>query len=202
MKTATPRRSGPTPARPSGTVSKAGGISTAAVEKATGRTWDQWLAILDRFDVRKNGHAAAAEFVHVRHKCPPWWSQMVVVGYEQERGLREKHQTKAGYSVSASRVIAAPMERLWKAWTDPKSRTWLPGAKFTIRKATPMKSIRITWVDGETNVEAMFYDKSKGAVSKSQVAVQHNKLKTAAAAKRMKAFWGEALDRLRESLET
>lgn len=183
-------------------ISTAGGISSGAVEKATGRSWDQWLAILDRFDVRKNGHAAAAEFVHDRHKCPPWWSQMVVVGYEQVRGLRKKHQTKSGYSVSASRVMAVPMVRLWKAWTDPKSRTWLPDAKFTIRKATPMKSVRITWIDGQTHVEAMFYDKSKSGVAKSQVAVQHNKLKTAAAGKKMKAYWGGALDRLREKLES
>lgn len=182
-------------------VDKAGGISSAAVEDATGRTWDQWLAVLDRFDVRRHGHAAAAEFVHSRHKCPPWWSQMVVVGYEQVRGLRRKHETARGYSVSASRVIGVPMARLWKAWTDRRSRAWLPDDAFTIRKATPMKSIRITWIDGESSVEAMFYDKSRNGTAKSQVAVQHGKLKTAAAGRKMKAYWGAALDRLRDSLE-
>jgi hypothetical protein len=46
-------------------------------------------------------------------------------------------------------------------------------------------------------VEIYFNAKSD---QKSQVVVQHRKLRDAKAAARMKTYWGKALDRLRESL--
>ena len=83
---------------------------------------------------------------------------------------------------------------------SPTARTsrWLADPAFIVRKATRPKSLRITWVDGVTNVEANFY--AKGA-AKARVSVQHSKLPDADAAARMKAYWGEALDRLRKLLE-
>jgi len=67
-----------------------------------------------------------------------------------------------------------------------------------VRKATPNKSMRVTWKDGKTSLEINFYPKETG---KSQVVVQHSKLPNATAATRMKTYWGKALDRLRASIE-
>jgi uncharacterized protein YndB with AHSA1/START domain len=97
--------------------------------------------------------------------------------------------------VSASRTIAAPVSRVYAAWLGAKK--WLDAEPYTVRKATEDKSLRITWADG-TNVEVMFYPKGAG---RSQVTVQHGKLKTAAAGERMKKFWGGALDGLRAEFE-
>jgi len=180
------------------TTSRAEGISDAAVRKATGKDRAQWFKILDAFDVKKNGHAAAATHLHDEHACPPWWSQMVVVEYERERGLRVKHQVSDGFSVSASRVMNVPIARLYKAWQGKAVAAWLPDPGFAVRTRTANKSMRITWVDGKTHVEANFYAKGEG---KSQVTVQHNKLKTEAAAKKMKKYWGEAMDRLKGLME-
>jgi hypothetical protein len=66
---------------------------------------------------------------------------------------------------------------------------------FVVRKATRNKSLRITWVDGQTSVEVLFYAKGK---SKSQVVVQHSQLSDAKAAERMKGYWSEQLARLQE----
>lgn len=176
-----------------------GGISDDAVRKATGKSWEQWLAILDAFDVKRNGHKPAAAFLHAEHQVGDWWSQMVVVGYEQARGLRDKHQRPDGYSVSGSRVIAAPLKRLYAAWKDPRTRArWLADPGFVVRRASPDKSLRITWVDDVTSVEVNFHAKDAG---RSQVAVEHRKLASAAAARKMKAYWAKQLDRLRGLLE-
>ena len=43
----------------------------------------------------------------------------------------------------------------------------------TIRKATPKKSLRVTWGDGRTSLNVSFQAKGAG---KSQVVVQHVKL--------------------------
>lgn len=188
-----------TPARPKGSPAGSGKTSEAAVAKATGRGVDHWFAVLDRFDVKTNGHKAAAVHLHERHGVGEWWCQSLVVSYEQARGLRKKHESADGYKIGVSRVVNVPVAALFDAWADEKARArWLPDPGFTVRKATPAKSMRITWVDGKTSVECNFYAKGEG---KSQVAVQHGKLASEAAAARMKKYWGGALDRLRAAME-
>jgi len=173
-----------TPAR------KTAGIGDAAVRKATGRSWDEWFAILDKAGARKMPHRDIATLLH-KLDCGDWWSQMVTVGYEQARGLRVKHQTATGYSVSRSKTIAAPAGKIFGAWKIKKQRDkWLDDAALTIRKATANKSLRITWDKDATNVDVMLYPKDKG---KTQVAVQHNKLPSAKDAARMKTYWAKRL---------
>ena len=175
-------------------------MSDAAVQKSTGKTWAEWFEILDKAGAKKMNHTQIAAHLRDDLGCSAWWSQMVAVGYERDRGLREKHQKPDGYHISASKTIAAPVSAAYKAWQDAKSRTrWLAKAAFTVRTAIPNRSLRITWVDGKTSVEVTFL--AKGA-SKSQVVVDHRKLADAKAAARMKQHWGAALDRLKCVLET
>src|SRR5262245_40841726 len=78
----------------------AGDIGGAAVRKATGKSWTQWCAILDREGAAKRAHAEIAESLATKHRVPPWWSQMVTVQYERARGLRAKGQTPQGWQAS------------------------------------------------------------------------------------------------------
>lgn len=124
-----------------------------------------------------------------------WWLQMITVGYEQARGMREKHEKPGGYEISVSKTIAAPVAALYKAWQDGKTRArWLPETLIVIRKATEGKSMRITWTDRKTSLDVNFYPQGD---TKSQVVIQHGKLPDAGAATRMKAYWAKALDRLK-----
>jgi len=172
---------------------KLNGLGSAAVKKATGRSWAEWLAVLDKSGARKKPHRDIAELLHSRHALPGWWAQMVTVGYEQARGRRLKHQKPDGFEVSVSRTVAAPVARAFEAWKDATQREkWLPRTPLTVRKATPNKSIRITWTDG-TTLSVNFW--SKGAL-KCQVVPQHGKLPDAESAERMKSFWAEKLEAL------
>jgi uncharacterized protein YndB with AHSA1/START domain len=181
-------------------VEKAAGISSDAVKAKTGKNWAEWFKLLDAAGAVEMKHAAIAAHLREKHGCPSWWCQMITVGYEQERGLRVKHQKCDGeYSGSASKTIAVPLTPLYAAWTDAKvRRRWLPGAKFTVRKSTPNRSIRMDWSD-DTRVEVMFYAKGTG---KSQVAVQHDNLADVDAVAEIKNYWKAALERLKELLET
>lgn len=177
-----------------------GGISDEAVEKATGCDWEAWLYVLDKAGCAKMTHKEIAELVHDRWpKVGGWWSQMVTVGYEQARGLRVKNQTTAGWQVSSSKTVSVPVKTLFGAWRDPKKRAkWLRDHDFTVRKATAPKSMRISWVDGKTTVEANFYAKGTG---KSYVALQHNKLRGRKEVEKMRSYWTKALDAMKERLE-
>jgi len=63
-------------------------ISGDAVKAKTGKSWIEWFRILDRFDVKANGHRLAAKHLSEKHKLSPWWSQAVAIRYEWERGMR------------------------------------------------------------------------------------------------------------------
>jgi len=180
------------------TAGKYGGISSAAVKEATGQTWAQWLALLDRAGARKLPHREITRLLQTRHKLPDWWGQMVAVGYEQARGLRLKHQKPDGFEISVTKTIASPVDRAFAAWKIPAQREkWLPRTPLTVRKATPHKSIRILWADG-TTLSVNFWPKGP---LKCQVVPQHAKLPTPESAEQMKAYWAEKLESLRAHLE-
>lgn len=183
----------------SGEALRLAGIGTDAVAKATGKAWDQWLAILDKAGAVAMPHKAIASMLSEKYGVPPWWSQMVTVGYEQARGMRQAHQRSDGFSASATRTMQATLDRLYGAWADPKLRElWMGKAPVTVRRSTDGKSMRITWAAGESSVDVNFYPAGEG---KSRVQVEQGKLPDAKVREEQKSFWGGALQRLKAMLE-
>ena len=174
-------------------------MSNEAVKAKTGKVWKEWFSVLDRAGAKKMTHQEIAMYLHTDHEVGPWWTQMVTVTYEQERGLRDKHQRPDGYQISVSRTVNAPIGTLFKSfWNEQDRNEWLGEEGLLVRKSTTNKSMRVTWNDQKTNLEVNFYPKDG---QKSQVVVQHSKLPNDKAAAKMKAFWAKALDRLKASLE-
>jgi uncharacterized protein YndB with AHSA1/START domain len=164
------------------------------VKAKTGKDWAEWFRILDEAGAQQMNHKQIVAYLVEQHQVEAWWRQMVTVTYEQARGLRAKHEVTGGFQVSRSRTLAAPAIRVFAAWEEAGQREqWLRDAGLTVRKATPPKSLRITWGDGETRLDVELYPKGEG---KTQVTVQHSGLKDAAQAEQMKTYWAEALSRL------
>jgi hypothetical protein len=174
------------------------GRSNAVIKEKTGCTWERWVKALDYAQAYTWSHTEIATYVHEKYKVPGWWTQAVTVGYERIKGLRAVGQRRDGsFEASKSRTFAVPLVRLYRAFHDSRTRgRWLPGVDLTVRTATRGKSMRITWPD-RTSVEVGFT--SKGP-AKSQVAVQHGKLPDRATQTRVKQYWAERLDALREVL--
>ena len=174
-------------------------MSDIAVKAKTGRNWKDWFTVLDKAGARKMNHQEIVKLVSEKYDVGPWWQQMVTVTYEQARGLREKYQKPAGYQISVSRTVNAPVAKLYKSFSNARSRSsWLPEKGFIVRAKTAERSMRVSWNDRKTSLEINFYPKS---ADKSQVVVQHSKLPDAKSSAKMKTYWGKALDRLRASLE-
>lgn len=172
-------------------------MSDDAVKAKTGKTWSEWFKLLDNAGAKKMSHREIVAVAN-KHGAGSWWQQMVAVTYERARGLRDVHEKPGGFEISVSRTVAAPIAKTYKAWADEKTRKkWLP-SNATIRKATTNETVRLTWEDGRTIVAAAFLAKGN---DKTQVVAQHNKLPNAKAAAKMKEFWGEALDALKELIE-
>ena len=156
------------------------GMSDEAVKNATGRDWAGWVKVLDAEGAMSKPHREIVKIVNAGN----WWSQMVTVGYERIRGLRDKGQRRGGgYEAGKSKTFNLPVATLFAAFRES-----LP-ADAVVKSATPNKRMRIAWNDG-TTVEALFTSKAAG---KSTVAVTHQKLADKPAAEKMKAFWGKRL---------
>lgn len=172
------------------------GLSDASVGRATGRTWAQWVELLDRARAAEKPHHEIAQFV-LSLGTSSWWTQMVTVGYERIRGLRERGQSRGGaHAASKSRTFPVPVATLFEAFANARRRRrWLP-VKIAVRSATPPKRMRITWED-DTIAVLEFTARGK---AKSAVAVGHLKLPDRSAADAMKKTWSGHFDRLGEFL--
>ena len=181
-----------------GASNKVAGVSDEAVRAKTGRGWQEWFQILDDAGAMSMSHPQMARHLKDDHGVPDWWCQMVANGYERARGLRAKHQMPQGYQISVSKTMKAPVQSLYEAWESASLRKrWLGEEGLVSRRASPHKSLRLTWIDGKTSVEVSL--NSKGD-SKTQVMVQHSKLPNAQEADEMKAYWKEALHCLEQAV--
>lgn len=174
--------------------------SDESVLERTGRTWDEWFALLDEWDATARTHTEIARWLVDEHGVAGWWAQTVTVTYEQERGMRAPGQRSDGsYGVSASKTIEAPVDALYEAFADEELRgRWLGDYEIDITTAHPAKTMRAAWEEGTTRLAIAFIPKGD---SKSQVALEHEKIKDAAEANEMKAFWKERLGALKKVLE-
>jgi uncharacterized protein DUF4287 len=174
-------------------------IGDEALVAKTGKTWQEWFQVLDAAGAAGMSHTEIATWLCDRYGAENGWHwQMVTAGYEQERGLRRKHETPDGFEVSVSRTIAASPEVLVEAWTDEAvRRTWLPEGELTITSARPGKSLRARWGEGRERIDVDVYPKGE----RTQITVQHRRLPDPEAAERSKSFWKERLERIRARTE-
>jgi uncharacterized protein YndB with AHSA1/START domain len=174
-------------------------VSDEAIERATGRARSEWFRILDDAGAATLSHREIVALLGREDGISGWWQQMITVAYEKSRQLRRTHERPDGFSVSGSKTINVPLERLYDAWMDEGRRAGWLADELTIRRSTPSRSLRITWSDGRSNVNVTLYRKGE---EKSQVGVEHSKLRDEDEATRMKAHWADALKRLKEMLES
>jgi hypothetical protein len=186
----------PSPAHPA--LAGMAGMADAKVLAKTGRTWAEWVEVLDGHGASKLKHADIARLLSAQYGTPDWWTQTVTVGYERIKGLRAKGQRMDGtYEANKSRTFAVPIGRLFDAWAKPaERRKWLADSALTLRTSSRPKYLRFSHDDGSVVVVGFL---SKGR-AKSAVAVQHGKLPSREAAARMKGYWADQLDALREVL--
>ena len=174
------------------------GMADEKVKKATGCTWERWVYALDRKKAYELSHRDLAKLIKEKYKTPDWWTQTVAVGYERIKGKRAVGQRTDGrYHATKSRTFHVPVETLFEAWTDAKTRRrWLADKNVRIRKATAPKSIRLEQ-DGSI-IAVMFANKGP---AKSVVSVDEDKLPSRDAASAVKEYWGERFDELATLLE-
>ena len=170
------------------------GVSDAAVQRATGKSWDEWFALLDAWQGTTHNHTDIARHVYETYGIDGWWAQNVTVGYERARGMRALHERPDGFSRNASKTFPVPVERLFAAFVEQDERErWLEGIELRNRTSQPNKSARFDVLPEDGRLAVTFVAKGPG---KSAAQLQQERLADAEEVARWKALWKEQLARL------
>ncbi len=164
--------------------------SDEAMQKATGKVWNEWLTILDKAGAAKWPHAKIAVWVWDNYKLSSeWWAQQITTGYEQARSKRALYQRADGtYSASASKTFAAPQEVLFEKFCHLSEQDWLPFEIKIVHKNF-YKRVSAHGPD-DTRIIVNFLAKD---AQKATVQVEHQKLRTPEDRERFAAAWRQAL---------
>ena len=175
--------------------------SDERIRERTGHGWEEWFDRLDDWGAAERTHRETARWVAEQLGIHPlaWNAQAITGSYELVRGLRAPGEHANGFSVTASKTVAVPVERLYDAFVDPALRRgWLPDGELRERTATRPRSARFDWGDGTTRVHVTFAAKGDG---KSVATVSHERLAGSEEAERMKAFWRARVTAMKQELE-
>jgi hypothetical protein len=176
-------------------------VPDASIRERTGRGWEEWFDLLDAWGAPERSHRDIAKWVATQLEIEPlgWNAQAITGSYERARLGRAVGQMPDGFRVTASKTVAAPVERLFDAFVDPSiRRRWLPDADLHERTATRPKSARFDWNGGPSRLHVTFT--AKGS-DKSTVSLSHERLADAKERDRMKTYWKTAASALQKELD-
>lgn len=171
-------------------IKEAAGVSTDAVARRTGKSWDDWFEVLDSAGAATLDQRGVIAILAQKHGIGPWWQQMIAVGYESVRGKSDKPAASDGFRINSNCTLDAPLARVFRLWNDAGERArWLADDRFVVRGTTADKSIRARWGKGTSQVAVSFSEKS----GRTEVSVEHHQIESSAAAEQMKAYWVKKL---------
>jgi uncharacterized protein YndB with AHSA1/START domain len=195
-------------------------ISDEAVEKATGKSWDEWHRVLKEAVVNDWSHKDIVTFLRNEYNLSHWWAQTVTVNYEQFIGKRQVGQTQlSGYQIGVRKAFDISAEAAWELILSSKAnQIWLgnneienfekgnnyvtsEGTTGEIRVIKPNHHIRLSWKpkewDKPSTLQIGVYTTPSG---KTTIAIHQEKLKDEAVREHMREHWKKVLDRIEELL--
>jgi hypothetical protein len=167
-------------------------LTDATIRERSGRGWEEWFDLLDEWGAPDRTQEEASAWVSQEHGIDRWGSQAITINYHRARGLRAIGEGPDGFTVTVTRTVGVPVERLFDAVAGELQRE-----AARERTATRPKSARYDWADDGSRVNVFFEDKG----DRSAVAVQHVRLSDGERAEAMKAFWRERTAVVKEALE-
>lgn len=170
-------------------------ISVQAVCESTGRSWDEWFAVLKKEKAKELPHNDIFQLLNDVYKVPGWWAQSITVEYERHIGRRKVGQKSDGsFQVSKSKILDGGLDAVFAAWQNyVQDNKDFNGITFS---GEPKESITGKWRYWRVNLS----DGSRIVVSvgiktatKSTLTITSEKLADQEAVERWRAYWKEHL---------
>lgn len=171
-----------------------------AVEN-TGRSWDEWVAVIDAGPGRNAGHKVIAAWVGSEFGLAPWWAQNVTVSFERITGLRVPGQMADGtFTVNRSRVMFADRSQLRSFLLDDAARAALiPKLDSALISRPASRNLRFALTRAGEPLGVLTVTIDDAALPRLRVTATHEKLPSLDAAEPWRAHWGAWLEDLEKS---
>lgn len=177
---------------------KYSGVTAAAVEKNTGKGWNEWFSRLDDVNVTKLSHTVIARWlIDEGHIESEWWAQPVTVDYEQAPSLRKVNQRADSFFFSVTKTVSSPVADVYDEWVGTEKRArWLAGPREPgCSTGNRDKNLQTRWPGDSSSLIVTFTPKGD---DRTQVVVQVEKLAEDNQLEPMHKSWKDALAALRD----
>jgi len=174
--------------------------NTGAVERATGRSWDTWIARLSELGAAELRHSEIVPHIQrdlegLGIENAGWWAQSITVGYEQHIGRRVPgRQADGTFSAGVGRTVTGTLDEALAGWQAAvHDRSDFAGR---VMVGEPSVSSTPKWrywrcaLDDGTRVEVTIGGSGPG---KCRIAVAHNRLVDPDDVAVLKEFWRTVL---------
>jgi uncharacterized protein YndB with AHSA1/START domain len=194
-------------------------LTDEACKAATGKTFQEWFEVIDGLGGPAIGRKPVNDHLYGELKVDMWWIATINNLYEAHKSVVEKDGRAKGFNICVTKTIAAPVEKLYNAWSDPTllSKWFGEGTKAdvtdggsysnkdgdtgTFKRVRTNKDLRFTWENPAHKpsiVDVVFTDKGNG---KTYLLVNLDRIQTRPEADGLRRGWGEAVDRLKTLVE-
>lgn len=194
-----------------GNASASGGNQTKAenipaIERASGRSWSDWLDLFEAAGAAKLPHPEIARIARAAMpdslQNPDWWAQATAIAFEQQAGLRVPGQSSTGeFRVSASRTMPCDRDESIARWIAQfANETHLGYEAQSVRESRTEKRTfwRASLLSRESNESAGKLEVAAEAKpdGRSLVAISHTGLPGADVIEEWRAHWKACLGKL------
>jgi uncharacterized protein YndB with AHSA1/START domain len=190
-------------------------ISDESVERATGKSWKEWMEILKAASSAAAGHKELVSYLSENHGLSSWWCQTVAVRYEQESGKRQVGETAGvGFQIGVRKTFPLTLEQAWELLISTEGLSiWLgysseDGSSLTdddtyntgeasgvVRVFKPHSHLRLTWHPPEwerpSTIQVRVIPQGAG---KTTVSFHQENLPDAESRERMRSRWKKVLE--------
>lgn len=177
-------------------------INIASIEKATKKSWEQWVSELDSSGARELSHTDLARKLYDelqgKLESHGWWAQGITVAYEQYIGKRVPGQLANGlFELAVSKTVTNSRAGLFQVvvrWFEKQNE---------LKSFKPLKP-RSSKTPKRSNWRCDFADGSKFSVTvegddkKSKLIFSHTLIPTKQEADDWKDFWRDTVNQLSE----
>lgn len=175
------------------------------IERATNRTWDDWLKFMDDIGAKDlDHHQIATKVVEALDGVidnPGWWGQSVTVAYEQYIGRRIPGQRPDGtFQTSVSRSTPLGMQALMDKWVAfaAEDQAVLDLLSGEVRVSGTEN--RVTWRTRAKDNSAIVVISEPKANGTASIVAQQTGLQTHELNMEAKANWQAILGRFLKSI--
>jgi hypothetical protein len=169
-------------------------MNIAAIEKATGKSWEEWLAFFKDIGAKELNHHEISLKVF-ETGTPGWWAQSVTVAYEQHIGRRVPGQRSDGkYEVSVTKTLSGTLDDAFAWWLAKVAEVKefsgvLLAGEPQASKTDKWRHWRVSLSDGSKVIVSA----SQKAPGKALLAVTSQKLASNEDAEHWRAYWKKFL---------